>query len=67
MKNIFKISGFLTFFCVLGLVRSIAIKSATHHLSKRQIASSVCSSNTCRYGDCEIISQISYRCHCYNV
>lgn len=39
-------------------------ESNGHHLSKRQIASSVCSSNTCKYGTCEIISQISYKCHC---
>lgn len=35
-----------------------------HHLSKRQIASSVCSTNTCKYGTCEIVSQIAYKCHC---
>jgi len=37
-----------------------------HSIAKRQIASSVCSSNTCRYGVCEIISQLQYSCHCNN-
>lgn len=31
---------------------------------RRQIASSVCSSNTCNYGTCEIVSQLQYACHC---
>lgn len=31
---------------------------------KRQIASSVCSSNTCNYGECEVVSQLQYACHC---
>lgn len=58
----------MNFFIKLALVICIAYQAEchnkSHHLSKRQIASSVCSSNTCKYGTCEIISQISYKCHC---
>lgn len=38
--------------------------NSSHTISKRQVASSVCSTNTCRYGECEIVSSLSFRCHC---
>lgn len=50
--------------CLLVTVECLS-KEVNHSRRKRQaITSSVCTGNVCNYGDCEIVSQIQYACHC---
>lgn len=35
-------------------------------INKRQVKTTVCSSQDCKYGQCEIVSPDGYKCHCDN-
>ncbi len=48
----------LLYFCAVILLSTSA---------RAQLTASVCNSNECRFGSCEITSQTSYRCHCVAV
>lgn len=50
--------------CILIISTALAEAKSKHHLSKRQALSTVCQPTTCRYGNCEILSQFSFQCHC---
>jgi len=59
----------LPLICIIIAVESLSTghllhNATSHHLSKRQALASVCSSQECKYGSCEITGQFTYLCHC---
>lgn len=48
----------------LVLASFALIECKNHHLAKRQALATVCQPSTCRYGNCEILTQYTFQCHC---
>lgn len=55
----------LLYFCAVIIVSQITSNQGHKFgVSQRAIAASVCNSNECLFGNCEITSATTYRCHC---